>query len=327
MATAVGSELGVPAASRSVAERLAGRTIRIDPRETEFGVRGFAPCPAGVRRELELHGRSFVDGFNAAGATAGGKPLVARLERIETARRGFAYEGAAMALALLDILLPGRRRRLRAFLDQAAAPHVYMVHVGAGWALARLRRRPWAGLPLDPLLRWLALDGYGFHEAFFHPRRVVREQRRPRRLRGYEPRGFDQGVGRALWFVDAADPERIAASIAAFQQDRRPDLWSGVGLAATYAGAAADEALLRLAELGSVHRVQLAQGAAFAAKARLRAGNLVPHVERACAVLTGVGAGEAAAATDRALAAAGPAGSAGDYERWRVAVGAELGVR
>jgi hypothetical protein len=329
MATPVGTRARQPPATpRSLFERLAGAVVRIDPRETDFDVRGFAPCADSVRSELELHGRSFVAGFNAATATAGGPSLVARLEEVESARRGFAYEGAAMGLALLDLLLPWPRgRRFDAFVRLHAERHVYMAHVGAGWALARLGRRPWAGLTLDPLLRWLALDGYGFHESFFHPDCVVRARRRPRRLRGYELRVFDQGVGRALWFVEAADPDRIATTVGTFERKRRSDLWSGVGLAATYAGAAADDALTRLAEVSRPYRAQLAQGAAFAAKARICAGNVVPHVERATAALAGgVTASIASAATDHALAGI-EGGRAEDYERWRAAIARELAGR
>jgi enediyne biosynthesis protein E3 len=320
------SVLGRRAAARPASKRsgaihaLRARLIRIDSRETRFDVRGFAPCPVHVRRRLEFHGERFAQGFNSAVAASSAEELDVRLAAVDAAERGFAFEGAAMGLALLDLLVPVRARRLEPFLAGPARPHVYMAHVGAGWALARLRCRPWGGLPLDPLLRWLALDGYGFHEAFFHPRRTVRAGRRPRRLRGYELRAFDQGVGRALWFVDGADPDRIAATVATFARERRADLWSGVGLAAAYAGAVSHDGLRRLAELACPFAAHAAQGAAFAASARLRAGNLVPHTESACTVLCGVGAAAAAAVTDRALGAVEGGGTAEDYEGWRTEI-------
>jgi len=200
-----------------------------------------------------------------------------------------------------------------------------MVHVGAGWALARLRRGRFGSLPLDPLLRWLALDGYGFHDAFFHHDRVVRSQRVPRPIRRLDPaagRVFDQGVGRALWFVDTADPARVARSAGSFEERRRADVWSGVGLAAAYAGGLEPDGLEHLASLAGPFRSQLAQGVAFAATARLRAGNLVPHTESACSIVCGVGAAGAAAVTERALIATGGGSTVRDYERWRTAISA-----
>ena len=96
-------------------------------------------------------------------------------------QRGFAYEGAAMALALLDHVLPWRRNRLARFIRGPARDHIYMAHVGAGWALARLRRGTNRYFhKLDPLLRWLAMDGYGFHEGYFHWQRTIEARQQPR---------------------------------------------------------------------------------------------------------------------------------------------------
>ncbi len=60
----------------------------------------------------------------------------------------------------------------------------------------------------------------------------------------------------------------------------------------------------------------LAQGAAFAAKARQLAGNEAAHTEQACAVLAGVKAEQAAALCDRALAQVNRDSSA-PYQQWR----------
>ncbi len=223
-----------------------------------------------------------------------------------------------MGLALLDALVPGRGRRFQAFVEGPGAAHVYMVHVGAGWALARLHRRVERSLArLDPLLGWLAVDGYGFHEGYFHWTRYVREQAHPRKLAGYALRVFDQGLGRSLWFVEGADVARIPATIAAFSLDRQSDLWSGIGLAAVYAGGVEPEAVAALLDAAGPFQPELAQGAAFAAKARQRAGNPTAHTERACRIVCGTTAEEAAALTDRALQDLPPDGEEPAFEIWR----------
>src|SRR5207247_986244 len=136
------------------------------------------------------------------------------LERVEIELRGFAFEGAAMGLALLDRLTPWKAQRWRSFARGPGEPHAYMVHVGAGLALARLRKslRLDRG-DLDPLLRWLVADGYGFHEGFFRWADRSRPLPAPERARGYARRAFDQGLGRSLWFSCGADPGRIATAI------------------------------------------------------------------------------------------------------------------
>src|ERR1019366_7282690 len=134
--------------------------------------------------------------------------IAERLERVELADRGFAFEGAAMALALRDMLLPGSRT-LTALMRGHGSRHVYMLHIGAGWALARLPWRPRienAIQSFDPLLRWLVVDGFGFHEGYFH----WRDDEPPVPPAGLTREGlhaFDQGLGRALWFKQCGDPE------------------------------------------------------------------------------------------------------------------------
>ncbi|HEY8020395.1 MAG TPA: DUF1702 family protein [Thermoanaerobaculia bacterium] len=309
------------------------RLLGIAPQETSFARRGFRCDAADLRARLEEVGRTFVAGYHAALEESEAAPLAARLDRVDRELRGWAYEGAAMALAILDAMTPWRRRsaRLPRFLAGPADPHVYLAHVGAGWSLARVPLSP-ARLRarLDPLLGWLALDGYGFHQGFFHWPQAIGRQRVPRRLAGYARRAFDQGLGRSLWFVEGADPGRIAAAVAAFPPARRGDLWSGVGLAAAYAGGVDRSGLAALRAAAAGWAPQLAQGAAFAAKARQRAGALTPATELACAVLCGCSAAAAAAATDEAQRELAPestpsaASALPAYEVWRQRIAARF---
>jgi hypothetical protein len=298
------------------------RLFGIPPGETSFERRGFGPASDAARRALEGAGEAFVSGYHTALSDDHALTLGPRLEAtIELARVGFAYEGAAMALCLLDRLTPWQGVRVDRFLRERGAAHIYMVHVGAGWALARLRRKPTAALPwADPVLRWLIVDGYGFHQGYFHPRRFIEARERLPDSSPYTQRAFDQGLGRSLWFAHGAGPDAVAARIATFADERQADLWSGVGLAAAYAGGVDRPALERLLGLGAAFRSELALGACFAAKARIRAENLVSHTEAACAVFVGRTAEEAASLTDVALEAIGTVPATGGepaYEQWR----------
>lgn len=248
-----------------------------------------------MRDRLEEIGRTFVRGYHTALESPSSLVLVLDAEPNEF--RGFAYEGAAMGLALLDRITPWRRNRWQTFLAGPGEPHTYMLHVGLGWVFARLpffsHQRIFNSL--DPVLRWLAFDGYGFHQGFFN---------RPRpssSIHSYAPRAFDQGLGRSFWFSQCADPERISKMIVAFDLHRQADLWSGVGLACGYAGNLQEDGLQTLLRVAGEFHPQLAQGVAFAAKARQRAGNLMPFVELACEIVCGMSAEEAAHLTDEAL--------------------------
>ncbi len=293
----------------------------IAPREATFARRGFMSDNATVRQRLESVGFAFLEGYHSALEAEDSQELDRRLNATESVLRGFAFEGAAMALALLDIVTPWRRDRVSRLLQGSGAAHAYMVHVGAGWALARLRRR-FDDVPagMDPLLGWLAADGYGFHEGYFHPLRSVHEQAVPARVSGYGLRAFDQGLGRSLWFIFGGDPVRIGTAISHFPPIRREGLWSGAGLACAYAGGVLGDEAKQLASAADANRAALAQGAAFAAEARRRAGNPAAHTDRACRILCGLTADEAAAVTVAAREGLAPCGSLPAYGVWRVRV-------
>jgi hypothetical protein len=294
------------------------RFLGLSPAEASFARRGFIAGEEEARLRLEQIGITFLSGYHAALEETGFVPLAHRLASVDTELRGFAFEGAAMGLALLDCCTPWRKDRWRTFTERLAEPHIYMMHVGLGWALARLRRRVAPHfVQLDPLLRWLVIDGYGFHEGYFAWPRYVEQQAMPARLNGYEQRVFDQGLGRSIWFVKGADVAAVASTINAFPSARRADLWSGVGLACAYAGGCSRAAIESLRAAADGHFPALAQGVAFAAKTRQRAANLNPHTETVCRVICGHSATELAAITDVALEDLSDEGGLPAYEEWR----------
>lgn len=274
--------------------------LRIDAAETRHVRRGFRGGDAHAIANIEAVGAAFLQGYHGALESDSVAGTIAGLQATDAPFRGFRYEGAAMALYLLDRLLPGRRDRFDTLITDRGADHIYMAYVGAGWAHARLPFGLRGALARrDPLLRWLMLDGYGFHQGFFHWRTAVESpQRVPWRVRGYARRAFDQGLGRSLWFVEGHEPERVTSTIERFPPSRRADLWAGVGLAATYAGGVPAASLQRLSACAGTYRDWLAQGSAFAAAARWRAGNVVPHTDEACRVFCGSDAETVAALVD-----------------------------
>jgi hypothetical protein len=304
-----------------VLAKLRGAVFGIAPEETTFRKRGFRPGRLEAQAKLEQTGRTFVSGYHEALELDNPAELSASLNSIDLEFRGFAFEGAAMALTLLDHLTPWRQSRFAELLAGPGERHAYMLHIGAGWAHARLpwlRIRPGqAARNLDPLLRWLTLDGFGFHEGYFVWARAGERQLIPRSIRGYSRRCFDHGLGRSLWFGSCADAARVSETIQRFDIARRADLWSGIGLACAYAGAYTERDLAGLCAAADGYRAELAQGAAFAAKARLRAGNLVPHTERACEAICGASAHEAAGMTDAALKNLPQDGPEPAFEVWR----------
>lgn len=301
-------------------------------RETTLDRRGFGPTGARQQHQLETVGRSFLTGLRVGLEGPPPTEIGSRLDLLDPQFRGFAYEGAAMGLAI-DDALSLRGGRTRDFLAGPGAAHTYMVHVGIGWAFARLPRSRWRAVPVtDPLLRWLVLDGLGFHEAYFATEKWVGEHHRPAGYPAwpgsdvYAHRAVDQGIGRALWFVFGADPHRVAAGIESFPAQRHSDLWSGAGLASTYAGGVTPAAVADFWELAGRYRPEVAQGAAFAAKTRLLPGLVLPHTEVAVRTYCGMSVEEAAAVTDEERVGLPPNEKLPAYEIWRQRIQARFGA-
>jgi hypothetical protein len=304
-------------------------------RNTRLDVRGFPEKSPQARARLERVGATFLAGYGHAMAAARPRDAETQLEQVDAPVRGFAYEGAAMGFAMRDGLPLGRIDHMARFLEGRADQHIYMCYVGVGWAMARLPRFRWEALYApDELLRWLVLDGYGFHQAYFRTGRYVYRQYRERNFPwpaagpdGYADRVIDQGIGRAMWFVAGTDTARLTAMFAGFPESRRADLYSGAGLAATYAGGADVEELRQFRRDAGPYRRDLAQGSAFAAGARVRAGLVVPHNEVATEVFCGLSPEQAAAVTDKALPDGPGKENLPAYEVWRQRIAAEFADR
>lgn len=289
--------------------------------EVKFVRRGFRGATEEMQFRLEQIGATFRNGYHVALKCGNPDMVAACLPKAGAELQGFAYEGAAMGLALLDCITPWPSDRIGRFLRGAGNAHAYMVHVGVGWVWARL---PWTILRrkerLNPLLRWLAFDGWGFHNGFFHWSNGLAGRSWPKQLSGYERRAFDQGLGRSFWFANGGNVNLIAETIQSFPAGRHADLWSGIGLAAVYAGIISADKLEKLCEAAGEHRTSLAQGAAFASKARLRAGNMSGYTDLAAGILCGQPARMAAEATDRLLKELSTDSDPSAYESWRLRI-------
>lgn len=253
-------------------------------------------------RHLEKAVLSAIEGYHATLDSSSLEVLVPRLDQVELELRGYAYEGAAMGLTGLDCMLPWKKR-LQAYMAGPGAAHIYMVHIGAGEALARLRRHPepFIARLKDRTICWLVMDGYGFHEGFFSRQHYVEEQAIPMHLSPYARRIFDQGLGRSIWFTAGADIERIGATIATFAQTRQADMWLGIGVGCTYVGGLSRAEIEALSRIAGPYKSYMAVGAAFVAKGRKRASNPTHHTELACEVLCNLTADQAAHETDTAF--------------------------
>ncbi|MEU4253846.1 DUF1702 family protein [Amycolatopsis sp. NPDC026612] len=304
-----------------------------------FAERRFPVVHTDATARLEAVPQAVVCGFEWAIEGAPLWEIERRLALVEPEQRGFAYEGATMGYTILDAMPGGGRNRTRELLEGPGRPHIFLTYIGVGFAMARLPRPLWknilpelTGVAYHPVMSWLAVDGYGFDRAYFDTDKWVGDQADPvpypwAGRPEYFGRAFDQGVGRALWFIHGGNPEAVAAAIGRFAERRRPDLWSGAGLAATFAGGADQQGLAELRRAAGEYYDELALGVVFAVKARTYAGYVPAHSHLAAGALTGLPVGELQAISDRTEAVDDDGGPLPRYELWRAAIRAEFRPR
>jgi hypothetical protein len=263
----------------------------IRDREALSGVRGFRRGKPAVQSRLETVGRTLIAGYRTALFSGPQKLDRSLISRAPIDLRGFVVEGLAMGCVVagaadLGSFADSGSRGVRQFVEEISPDYPCFSHMGFGAGLARVPQL-WDRIfgQLDARNYRLVFDGMGFHDAYFHTRKVLRGWRRT--TASLQSAAYDQGIGRALWFIVGGDIERAVTALAAFAPQRQPSLWAGLGFALTAVGWADDATLNQATTLCGDCRAELAQGAALAATALEASGAGLEHANSAARVLVG----------------------------------------
>lgn len=308
------------------------RPLMLNVREASFARRGFTEASPERRRHLEYIGELFIAGYNSALQATDIQSVISAIVGAPLSHRGFVAEGSAMGVCVHDAL-SFRRPLLPELIAEFERDFTYLAHVGCGWAMARLPwRRSKIMASMDTLLVPLAFDGWGFHDCYFDPDRLVAGPGRVigRIGGGGAERAWDQGAGRALWFISGGDVASACSTIRRLAPSRHGDLFSGLGLAVTYAGGVDPDAAARLRGEAGRLAGNLAQGSAFALEAHVRAGTDTAATAAISTALTRMSSRDTTAIVRRAMPV--PLGTRAThvnagwnlYEAWRSTVIAEM---
>jgi hypothetical protein len=267
-----------------------------------------------------------VGGAVAAGARAASTPDVSNdriareMDAIELELRGFAWEGVGTSLTVADVKAHLSDSTLQ--LDRSLMPRAHAlaqanptwrkwIIMGIGLGFARTFANAMDDADHGYLLNYvlhcssvdamIICDGLGMALASGNPDRwlaptatlsnlikgKIWSTEAADLLRG-SARGFDQGVGRAIWFVNCGEPEKIVSTLSEFAESPRlPDLWGGVGFAGTYAGGVPEAQWRDLVARAPAFRPYLAQAAACVAHSRLKTSGAFQETEIGCGATWG----------------------------------------
>lgn len=188
-----------------------------------------------------------------------------------------AMEGCSMAIALISLKEHQSLSVWEEFVKDKGANYLSQIHVGLGWALAELQ------LPVQQYISTLdakwqlrVLDGYGYYSGLFKRRESVRNMLIPTQIPSEMQAGFDQGLGRVLFYLSNGDLDRLERNIALFPDSRHSDFWRGIGIAVTFIGCEDKEMTQKIYSISGKHSSQFSLGVAIAGIS-IKKANTVNH--------------------------------------------------
>lgn len=176
-----------------------------------------------------------------------------------------AFEGCSMAIALTSLKNRDSLIDWHLFVSTKGQNYLSQIHVGLGWALAELQLPIQQYLiSIDPKWQLRVLDGFGYYCGLFRRREAIRTMSFPSEIPEELYNGYNQGVGRILFYLAQGNVERLVRNIELFADDRHADLWRGIGIAATFIGGIDQSVIEEMEKAAGEHNNQLMIGVALA---------------------------------------------------------------
>jgi len=200
--------------------------------------------------------------------------------------RSIAYESASMELGIDDLSKGTQLNEWNKFYSHAGEVHSFHLDIGLGWAYAKREILPDSNYEfLHPVMRWMVFDGMGYFNGLYRGRRNVKNHIVPEGIEGHDLQGFDEGIGRRLWYIAKGEVKIVTELIQSFPLFRHPDLWRGVGIACGYVGGSKQADLELLLKASGECKPQLSAGIALAAISRNVSDSETDDIKTACRIL------------------------------------------
>ncbi len=208
-----------------------------------------------IAENIETVVSTFQKGRTLSEQELGLDELITELNKFEPRYRSVAFEGASMGVALANSIEAWK------VYAEKTAKHTTQVHIGLGWAIAEGQLNLASTLSkIEPAMQVKVLDGFGYWNGLFQRRATIRTQQIPENITPEYQSGFDQGVGRAIWYATKGEVDKVVNIINHFSEDRRPNLWQGIGVASAYVGGCSDELITELKSAAGEFKTNLEKG-------------------------------------------------------------------
>jgi len=214
--------------------------------------------------------------------------LIAFLDSEPPEFRSVAYESASMEIGLKELFCGKELNNWKKFYQRSAMAHTFHMDIGLGWAFAKTEISPAPYLEsLHPVMSLMVFDGMGYYHGLFKVRKTVKNQLIPDGIKEQELHGFDQGLGRRLWYIARGETDELIQLIQPFHLSRHADLWRGVGIACGYVGGCDKSNLERLLNFSTEFNNQFCTGITLAAISRSSSNSVTSDIGLACEIICG----------------------------------------
>ena len=214
--------------------------------------------------------------------------LIDFLDTEPPAYRSVAYESASMEMGFQELSGKNELTNWKKFYQHSATAHTFHISIGLGWAFAKTGINPAPYLASrQAVINQMVFDGIGYYYGLFKGRNTVKQQIVPPGIEKDHLTGFDQGLGRRLWYICKGDVIELNKLLQPYHKSRLADLWRGVGIACNYVGGAGKEILEQLLVSSAGFEQDFATGVALAAMSRFASNSVTKETELACAIVCG----------------------------------------
>ncbi len=242
--------------------------------------------PGNVSSKMEYIQKVFLGVQNFMQKNPEPDELISFLNAEPPEFRSVVYESASMEIGLQDLCSGKGLDNWKEFYQRSAKEHTFHMDIGLGWAFAKTEISLASYIEtLRPVMRRMVFDGIGYYNGLFKGRRTVKNQLVPEGVEGEDLYGFDQGLGRRLWYIAKGEVKKVTGLIQAFPIKRHPALWCGVGIACGYVGGNRQEDLELLLKTSGEFNKQLQTGVMLAAISRSASDSVTVDLETACQIL------------------------------------------
>jgi enediyne biosynthesis protein E3 len=239
-----------------------------------------------VEERMAFIQKLFLDAATLARDTHTLEELIPLLDKQLPEYRSIAYEGASFELASTDLSREGKLTVWEEF-KKASQKHPFHVDIGLGWAFAKSELSPTRYLQsLSQMQSSMVFDGIGYYYGLFKGRATLKNKIIPG-IDEEARHGFDQGLGRRLWYMTKGNVLDVVDLLESFPVDRHQDLFRGIGIACGYVGGNERTNLLQLFQRAGEHGEQLQLGICLAAISRILSQTITPDIELACKISNG----------------------------------------